>query len=152
MWDLIATQPDSLEKLSASAQDALMRFLADAPQANDSGNDPDMERRALLEAIREIFLQRKQPVILILDDLQWADQSTFDWLKTSLLEPPKAGLTILATKRNTEASRASTAALLETIMVKNLGRTITLKPLDQTVLQTWPRISNARLTPGNSSR
>ncbi len=44
----------------------------------------------------------RQPLVLFLDDLQWADESSFDFLQTFLTDPQPAHLLILASYRDNE--------------------------------------------------
>ncbi len=60
------------------------------------------QRHRLFEALARAFLTDHQPLLLVLDDLQWCDQETLAWLHFLLRFAPQAKLLIIATVRLVE--------------------------------------------------
>jgi hypothetical protein len=68
-----------------------VRAFADAAQVALPLLDPHDQRRALFAALRELFdrLAHTRPLVLAIDDLQWADADSLSLLE-ALLAPPDA--------------------------------------------------------------
>ncbi len=68
---------------------------------------PDEERFRLLDAVTQFFLQlaSKQPVLLALDDLHWADRGSVVMLRHLARFAPAARLLIVGTYRDVEVGR-----------------------------------------------
>ncbi|HMN30167.1 MAG TPA: AAA family ATPase, partial [Caldilineaceae bacterium] len=60
------------------------------------------QRHRLFEAMARAVLARKQPLLLVLDDLQWCDQETLEWLHFLLRYDPQARLLVVGTVRPEE--------------------------------------------------
>ena len=69
--------------------------------------DPGSERLLLFDAVTQLLttMSREHPVLLVLDDLQWATESTLVLMRHVLRAPAPAPLLVLAIYRNTELSR-----------------------------------------------
>ena len=97
------TLPPELEpELSELARlvPALRRHL---PAARDPiAEDPDTRRYRMFEAVTRLlaFLAQERPVVLLLDDLQWADTSTALLLGHLLRDAEAARLLVLGTFRD----------------------------------------------------
>jgi DNA-binding SARP family transcriptional activator len=67
--------------------------------------EPEMRRYRLFNAVASVlaFVARDRPVVLILDDLQWADPSTALLLRHAVQEIHEVKLLILGTVRDVEA-------------------------------------------------
>jgi hypothetical protein len=65
-------------------------------------DDPDAERQRLFEAVREWLgaIAARRPVLLVLDDLQWADRSSLLLLRHVLDSPPAGPLLVVLTMRD----------------------------------------------------
>ncbi|HET6548049.1 MAG TPA: AAA family ATPase [Solirubrobacter sp.] len=76
---------------------ALRRHTRSEPLAED----PRLQRRRLFEAVERVlaFAARERPLVVVLDDLQWADPSTALLLEHLLEEPPAARLLVIGTRR-----------------------------------------------------
>jgi DNA-binding SARP family transcriptional activator len=61
------------------------------------------QRRRLLEALARAVLAGERPLLLMLDDLQWCDVDTLEWLNYLLRYAQRAPLMVLATLRPEEA-------------------------------------------------
>jgi DNA-binding SARP family transcriptional activator len=94
---------------------------------------PESRRYRLFEAVAALLseLAAESPVVLVLDDLHWADQSTAALLRHALESRPDMRLLVLATLRPVEATRAGALAealqrlaqqhLLERLVLPGLG-------------------------------
>jgi AAA ATPase domain len=65
-------------------------------------DDPDAERRRLFDAITHWLgaIARRHPVLLVLDDLQWAERSSLLLLRHVLDAPPDAPVLVVVTLRD----------------------------------------------------
>ena len=90
------------------------------------------QRRRLFEALTRAVLAARQPILLVIDDLQWCDRDTLEWLHFLLRFDPAAALLVVGTIRGEELRSDST---LETIRLE-LSRSeqlseIELNPLNE---------------------
>ncbi len=62
---------------------------------------PQRQRQKTLEAVVAILLElaERQPVLLIIEDLHWADPTTLEWLNLVLDQTPTAAMLVLLTCR-----------------------------------------------------
>ena len=67
-------------------------------------DDPDAERLRLFDAVGDWLgsIAARRPVLLVLDDLQWADRSSLLLLRHVLDHPPAGSLLVVVTSRDTE--------------------------------------------------
>lgn len=88
------------------------------------------QRKLLFEALARAMLAANLPLLLVLDDLQWCDRETLEWLHYLLRYAPAAPLLILGTVRPEEVGREHpwTTLLLE---LRSAGRVseLELSPL-----------------------
>ena len=84
----------------------LLRRLPDAPAPTDS--DPETERYLLFGAVRGLLEQvaGEQPLVVVLDDLHWADKASLLLLRHLAAQGTLAGTLILATYRSSELDRS----------------------------------------------
>jgi hypothetical protein len=70
-------------------------------------SSPEAERMALFEAVREWLgaLRSNQPVLLVLDDLHWADMGSLLLLRHVVANDPVPGLLVVGTYRDTDLDR-----------------------------------------------
>jgi predicted ATPase len=61
------------------------------------------QRQRLFEALARAVLVRREPLLMFLDDVQWCDRETLDWLNFLLQFDPTAPLLIVAGLRQEEA-------------------------------------------------
>ena len=78
-------------------------------------DEPETERYRLFEAVVGLLtdLSRSAPVLLVLDDLQWADRPTLLLLRHLARATNPARLLILVAYRSTERGDTFTNALAE---------------------------------------
>jgi DNA-binding SARP family transcriptional activator/predicted ATPase len=89
------------------------------------------QRQRFFEAMARAVLQASQPLLLLIDDLQWCDQETLEWLHYLLRFDPRARLLVVGTVRAEEVSGQHPL----TILLRDLQRAtdvteILLRPLD----------------------
>ena len=86
---------------------ALERRLPQLPHSKST--DSDTERYLMFSATLGLFAQMSQenPVILVLDDLQWADTGSLQLLRHLVVSEPTTRLLVLATYRDSELALAS---------------------------------------------
>jgi class 3 adenylate cyclase/tetratricopeptide (TPR) repeat protein len=97
----------------------LARLVPDLPEQMPGVRPPqrgDLEtQQALLFDAVTGWLQRTAasvPVLLVLDDLQWADRATVQLLRHVVRETPNAALCVIGTYRSTDVERAHPLASL----------------------------------------
>jgi DNA-binding SARP family transcriptional activator len=94
------------------------------------------QRTRLFEALARAALgadpdRKPRPLLLALDDLQWCDQETLDWLAYLLRYAPRAPLLVVATVRRDEIdTRHPLMAFWLTLVRAGLLEEIALSPLD----------------------
>jgi class 3 adenylate cyclase len=92
---------------------ALGQRLPGLPRSTDT--DPETERYLLFAALVGLFaaMSQEQPVVLVLDDLQWADAGSLQLLRHLMSQDQKMRLLVVGTYRDNELSRAH--PLLDTL-------------------------------------
>ncbi|MEZ4736503.1 MAG: AAA family ATPase [Caldilineaceae bacterium] len=60
------------------------------------------QQKQLFEALVQAFTAANRPLLLLLDDLQWCDPETLDWLHYLLDAAPQAPILLVGTMRNDE--------------------------------------------------
>jgi serine/threonine protein kinase len=91
----LSTRPSTASSLMPADASALatlfpvLRALGVEPETEDGAADPVLLRRRAFGAFRDLLatLSARQPVVLDIDDLHWADADSARWL-TELLRPP----------------------------------------------------------------
>lgn len=91
----------------------LGRLCPDIPSSPDL--PAEQERRYLFNSIRDVLARRarRRPLLLLLDDLQWADDPTLRLLLHLADRLPASPLLIVATYRDTDVGRPLTAAFAD---------------------------------------
>lgn len=108
-------QPDLLAQLSEIGGGAELRLLLpdlvrQAPALPTlTPMDPEGQRFRLFEAVSAFIaaISRSQPVLMVFDDLQWADQSSLLMLRHLARASGAARLCVAANYRDTERTRAT---------------------------------------------
>jgi DNA-binding SARP family transcriptional activator len=88
----------------------LRQRLPELPEPLEA--DPDTERYRLFRAVASLLggLSRSAPVVLVLDDLQWAEESSLLLLKHTVRSSTDAALLIIGACRDPDLRRASALA------------------------------------------
>ena len=83
---------------------ALATRIPDLPPSR--GTDPDTERYLLFAAVVGLLSQasEQQPIVLVLDDLQWADAGSLELLRHLIASDQPMAVLVLGTFRDTELS------------------------------------------------
>ncbi len=90
------------------------------------------QRRRLFEALARATLAAAPPIALLIDDLQWCDSETFDWLRFMMRFAPSAGLLVIGTLRDEEAGPEHPWNRLRLALLESGQLTeIPLRPLDR---------------------
>lgn len=85
-----------------------------------------LQRRQLFEALARAVLAVNCPLLLVLDDLQWCDRDTLDWLHYLLRFEPTPQLLVVATVRVEEVDTSAEALeLLE--VLRHTGRMVQIE-------------------------
>jgi DNA-binding SARP family transcriptional activator len=89
------------------------------------------QRQHLFEALARAVLGAGQPLLLLLDDLQWCDRETLEWLHYLLRFDPQARVLIVGTMRPEEVtSQHPLASLLAALRSSRQVTEITVAPLN----------------------
>ncbi len=89
------------------------------------------QRQRLFQALARAVLAADQPLLLLLDDLQWCDQDTLEWLHYLLRFDHRARLLVVGTARLDEVGgQHPLATLLTDLRGARLVTEIALEPLD----------------------
>jgi DNA-binding SARP family transcriptional activator len=108
---LVGHAPPALVERAAKIGGGELRGLIPAlggDAAMASGGDPALARYRLFDAISALLVDsaRDQPLVLLLDDLHWADEPTLLLLKHVLRAGDQRRLLVVATYRDAELHRA----------------------------------------------
>jgi DNA-binding SARP family transcriptional activator len=111
------------------------------------------QRQRLFEALARAVLGRKQPLMLLLDDLQWCDHESLVWLHYLLRFDPRARLLIVGTLRPEEmVVNQPLASLLTALRHNEQLIEIELEPLDRTETAALAEhLADRRLEPALAS-
>jgi DNA-binding CsgD family transcriptional regulator len=111
--------------------------LALAPRGDDQPTPPDLSghgvasQGALFAAVRDHLAARalRQPVVLLLDDLHWADPASLDLIRVLARDLADRPLLLLATYRADEIARHPLYALLPLLVREARAARLDLRPL-----------------------
>lgn len=123
--------------LRAAQRGALARLVPEVGGSTDRVGDPETERLLLLEGATELLVaaSRQSPVVVVLDDLHWADTATLHLLRHVTASATPMDVTIICTYRDTDLTRgdALTKLLADMHREANVTR-IALTGLEDTEL------------------
>jgi hypothetical protein len=89
------------------------------------------DRLRFFEGLARAVLAAPQPLLLLIDDLQWCDRETIEWLHVLARFDPQARLLVLGTARSEEWGAAHPlAALLRDLRGDGQLVEVALEPLD----------------------
>jgi class 3 adenylate cyclase/tetratricopeptide (TPR) repeat protein len=93
--------------LRAAQRAALARLVPDIDSGGERVGDPDTERLLLWEGITELIAaaSQHQSVMLVLDDLHWADTGSLQLLRHVIGSAASMNVTIAITYRDTDLTR-----------------------------------------------
>ncbi|UCD58877.1 MAG: AAA family ATPase, partial [Candidatus Hydrogenedentota bacterium] len=126
----------------------LRRLFPDIPPAPEL--PPEHARRYLFNGVREFVARaaRAQPLLLVLDDLQWADEPTLLLLEHVAQQLREMPVFIIGTYRDVEWDAArSLAETLEGLLRQRLTHKVILKPLPQSDVSAMLRARSGQEPP-----
>ncbi len=89
------------------------------------------ERRHFYDSLNAAFSAAQKPLLLVIDDLQWCDQDSFEWLHSLFRNELDGGVLILATVRSEETGRQHPfARLWSELRQSGQAEEFALLPLD----------------------
>src|SRR5216683_931398 len=89
------------------------------------------QRQRFFEALAHAILAASQPLLLLIDDLQWCDQETLEWLHFLLRFDPTARLLVIGCSREEELPQTHPLRTLLLHLRNSMRVTeLTLQPLD----------------------
>src|SRR6266496_151291 len=89
------------------------------------------QRQRFFEALARAILASSQPLLLLIDDLQWCDQETLEWLHFLLRFDPTARLLVIGCAREEELPQTHPLRTLLLHLRNSMRVTeLTLQPLD----------------------
>lgn len=110
----------------------LPELLTQDPGLAPSPLSEEWQRQHFFEALARALLEGSQPLMLLIDDLQWCDRDTVEWLHYLLRFDPHARLLIIGTVRLEEIASDHPFNVLITALHRNHQITeIGLPSLDQ---------------------
>ncbi|MDQ6705760.1 MAG: AAA family ATPase, partial [Acidobacteriota bacterium] len=109
------------------------------------------QRLHLYESLSAAFGKSRKPILLYLDDMQWCDLDSFEWLNTLLTSPSGTGVLVLGTVRSEETGREHPfTRFLTGLRQSGMVLEISLEPLDAEDTAELVRLESARpLESGN---
>lgn len=111
--------PEELRRQLGTDAGVLARFLPELEKRLSTPPrapaEDESERYRLFEAVSRLLngVSAELPLLLVLDDLQWADQGTLLLLKHLARDPSPAPLLLLGTYRHSEVGREHPLALVQ---------------------------------------
>lgn len=91
------------------------------------------QRQHLFEALARALLVSQRPLLLVLEDIQWCDRDTLEWLHFTLRFASQAPLLVVATLRSGEISPDHpTATFQSALLSEDRCMELHLKPLSAT--------------------
>lgn len=95
-----------------------------------------IDRAQMLDAVRRTFAMLRRPLLLVLDDVQWADEVSLAAVRSIGRFPVDRPLVIVVSEREARLPVASGRGIEE----------ITVGPLNTAAVQAWTRITDQRET------
>jgi tetratricopeptide (TPR) repeat protein len=111
----VARAPEQLSAWRAQYGAELGRVVPELATAGPAAGVEEEERYRLFDAVSEVLndIARRQPVVLVLDDLHWADKPTLLMLRQMVRAAGESPLLIVATIRDTERPTALVDMLVQ---------------------------------------
>jgi len=129
-WVQVLRRAQQLESTGRDGERAfeLRDLLLDLP--GDEGVEPEIARFRLCDAMADVLRAHwtRRPLLLILEDLQWADESSLLVLRLLLRDVRLTRMLVLGTYRDVEARATDGTSVLATLAAD--ARTIQLRGLD----------------------
>ncbi|MEO8052658.1 MAG: AAA family ATPase [Acidobacteriota bacterium] len=109
------------------------------------------QRLHFYESLSAAFGKSRKPILLFLDDMQWCDSDSFEWLSAFLNSPAASGVLMLGTVRSEETSREHPfTRFLAGLRPSGMVLEFPLEPLDAEETAELARLESAKpLETGN---
>jgi DNA-binding SARP family transcriptional activator len=109
------------------------------------------QRLRFYESMSAAFGRSRKPLLLYLDDMQWCDPDSFEWLNTLLTSPAARGVLVLGTVRAEETGREHPfTRFMAGLRPSGSALEIALEPLDVGETAELARLESAKpLASGN---
>jgi len=118
-----------LEHLPVEWSSSLARYLPDLLSAHLPPASPALERKYLFSALGALLEAPGKPLFWVIDDVQWADPLTLEFLQHLLHTPPAAGCVLLLTQRDNAPESLAHQQLYEQVTRLHRGNTLLLTAL-----------------------
>ncbi len=140
-WLRVPALRRGIHRLDEDAHTEVMRLVPDSaaePTTDAARRDVERapltdawHRRRFFDALVEAVHAVGDPVLLVLDDLQWADHETLAWLEVLVNTPSDSRLLVLGTARSEELhDNPELVGLCRRLRAQALLRDVELTPLD----------------------
>jgi DNA-binding SARP family transcriptional activator len=121
------SEPQALDAYLGSGRGELARLLPElGPSPAPSADDPDTSRRRLHSAVIDLLIRigRHRPLLVVLDDLHWADAPSIQLLRQLVQAAPEARMLVLLTfrDRSEDVSPELTSALANLSRLEGVTR------------------------------
>jgi transcriptional regulator with XRE-family HTH domain/tetratricopeptide (TPR) repeat protein len=148
-----------LERLDARSRrdvaQLVPHLLSDLPDLGETAaySDPQ-HRHQFFQSLARAVLTAQPPLLLVLDDLQWCDQDTLEWLHYLLRFDARGALLVVGTARMDEVGAGHPLiALLSDLRVSGQLLEISLGPLDAAeTAELAVRVAGRMLEPDETRR
>jgi len=127
-----------IRQLAPAHRSALARLLPSLIDASPTSGDRDSERLVLFEAVRSLLdtVTAESPLIVVLDDLHWADAASLHVLRYLVTASPAMPVLVVGTYRDTDLSRDHPlASLLANFHRESRTERLALSGLSETSVQ-----------------
>ncbi len=103
------------------------------------------QRLHFYESLSAAFGKSRKPILLYLDDMQWCDPDSFEWLNALLTSSAAAGVLLVATVRAEETGRDHPfTRFLASLRQSGMALEIPLEPLDAQETAELARLESAK--------
>ncbi|WP_170885498.1 AAA family ATPase [Bacillus alkalicellulosilyticus] len=104
-------------------------------------NLPIVESENRFRIVFHDFIQslrrNHEPLVLFLDDIQWADQATLQWFKEVVSLTIHSHLLVIGTYRIENKNQSSLKELLAAVEHSNISKDIVVKPFSLVEIENW---------------
>ena len=128
-----SVKPQQLAELARLAPEIREQFPElELPGHGQSGPLAESwQRLRFYESMSAVFANCRKPLLLLLDDMQWCDPDSFEWLSSLLTSSAAAGILVLGTVRAEETGRGHPfTRFLAGLRQSGMALEIPLEPLD----------------------
>lgn len=99
-WRLERLPPDDLAALMTLSCELRRKYASPGAERAQPANCSTLQ---LYQAIADLFADADEPALLFLDDAQWCDVGSLEWLQYLLTVHPAARLLVVIARRTGEA-------------------------------------------------